>query len=72
MPLALALLQRRENADHAEDRREQIRHRHADADRRHRSGVPDVIIRPLSAWMMLSIALPVPGRLVAPKPEIEQ
>ena len=36
------------------------------------SGMPEVIIRPLNAWMMLSIALPVPGACVAPKPEIEQ
>ena len=36
-------------------------------------GAPDVIISPLSAWMMLSIARPVPVAAgVAPKPEIEQ
>ncbi len=34
-------------------------------------GEPDVIIMPLKAWTMLSIALPPPDA-VAPKPEIEQ
>jgi len=36
------------------------------------AGEPEVIIRPLSAWMMLSMAFPDPFVFVAPKPEIEQ
>ena len=37
------------------------------------SGTPDVIIRPLSAWMIVCMAFPVPLVFVlAPKPETEQ
>ena len=68
----LALPQRRENADDAEDRREQIRHRHADADRR----VAGRARRHHQAAQRLDDGVHrLAGALVAcvaPKPEIEQ
>ncbi len=35
-------------------------------------GSPEVIIRPLSAWMIVSMALPPAAAFSAPKPDSEQ
>ena len=68
----LALPERRENADDAEDRRDQIRHRHADADRRlsGRARRHHQAAQRLDDGVHgLAGAL---GLALAPKPEIEQ